>query len=383
MASRITPRITALAMALLLLGSGPVLAAPSGPTYPLPGDPGDPDTRPGGSTCFADTDNDAAMGKTAAANLTTTDGLTWYFGGGSSQAPTGPDCPFSATPADPGSLPPFDTTRFARLFWGMSTPPTLALDGVVDAPSETLTYSAADSDLAAGRLVWTGSTTMQWCLPFSCLGFTPSTVPTRFVLTATDLAGNPAPLVDPATVGVTDPEVGGLVEVTPTLTNFKVNLLAEADDPSTAAADFVPAITMYNNLNHPLGGDPQTQMGFGGGFRWIPRGPAVSVALANRKLGAVIKTGIRGTLTVDEAFTASLKATISRTLANRLKIKPVVGKATAQAPTAASVPVTVTLTRAARSKLKTLGKVAIKVTAAVTNTAGDKTTKSASRTYKK
>lgn len=545
-------------MTLVLLGSGAALAVtPLGPEYPVPGGPG---TGHGGSTCFADTDNEAAMGKTKAANLTAGDGLTWHYGGGSDQVLVGDDCPFSATPTD---LPPFDTTRFDRLFWGMSSAPTLALDGIVDAPGETMTYSGDNSDLAAGRLVWTGSTTMTWCFPGSCATFTTTPLQTRFVLTATDLAGAPVNLLDPAAVDVADPQVGGLVEVTESLTNFKVNLVAEADDPGTGGIDFTPAISMYNGYNHPNPPpvSPQTQMGFGGGFRYLSRAPegtiggdaplnhqlatfsavatdpdgtiesyawdldndgtyddgteqtasatygpgthdvsvevtdndgvttqlfreftienalpvaafgctpdpvsveqvvtctsdsfdpdaalgdpalllewdvdtdgdldfvgdevitpsfsepgdhtitlfvtdrdggnsmtfetvtvqdtvapVASLVLAKARLGAIIKNGIKGTLTVDEASTASLKATIAKKLARKLKIKPVIGRATADAPAAGDVPVTVKLTRAAKRKLKTLGKVAIKVTAVVTDLAGNTSTTTASRTYQK
>lgn len=541
-------------MTLVLLGSGTALAAPPlGPDYPLPGGPG---TGHGGSTCLANTDNEAAMGKTAAANLTTTNGLTWHFGGGTDPAQTGTGCPFSATPTE---LLQFDTTRFERLFWGMSSAPTLALDGAINTAGETMTFSPTDSDPAVGRLVWTGSTTMAWCFPASCAIYNNSLVQTRFVLTALQLDDLPLTLLDPSTVDVADPQVGGLVEVTSVVPNFKVRLVAEADDPATESLDYKPAISMYNSYNHPPGGDPQTQMGFGGAFRYLSRAPVGSITgedplnhqsttftadatdpdgtiesyawdldddgeyddaslsapatpaygpgthkvrvqvtdddgtqtvitrqftidnqppaasfacvpnpvaagddvtctsdsvdldgapgdpalllewtvdgtsastaeqfttsfddhgsheiglsvmdrdgaavsdsqtvtvldvvapvaklvLARQRLGAIIKSGIKGTLTVNEASATALKATIAPKLARKLKISPTIGTGRVVSLSAGAKAVTVKLTMAAKRKLKTLGSVTIRVKAVVTDAAGNRTIKVVSRTYKK
>lgn len=462
--------LLALFTAFIVLMPVGVLAAPLGPTYPMPGGPGEGH---GGSTCRAASDAEAAMGKTAAQNGSGVDGQTWYYGGGSDPAVA--DCPFSATPSDPALLPAFDTTRFDQLFWGMSSPPSLALDGVVDTATETLTLSTAegDTDLAAGRLVWTGSTTMKWCPPASCTLFNTSAVPTRFVLTATDLAGAPVPLVDPATVDVADPQVGGLVEVTDDLTNYKVNLVMLAQNPTNS--QFQPAITMYNSFNHPNPPpvSPQTQMGFGGAFRYtslaptgsisgpespeagvaatysadasdpdgatgdtltyawdldndgafddastqsvqvnLPPGahtlaavvtdpdgasaqltrtvtavdttpPVASMTLKSPKLGALIDKGIKGTLTADEASTATVTATITKKLARKLGIKNPVAKRSVALPAADPTPFTVPLTKAAKKKFATLGKVTLTVKAVVVDGAGNKTIVKQTKTYSK
>jgi hypothetical protein len=252
----------ALSAALVLAASAAFGAPPVGPVYPLPGGPG---TGHGGSTCLAASGAEAAMGKPG--------GQTWFYGGGSEPAQIGTGCPFDPTPG--ASVTPFDTTRFDRLFWGESSAPELALDGVVDSTAgtvETLVLDTAASDLPGGKLVWTGSTRMTWCVPVSC-SFTTSMVPVRFELAATTLAGTPVALIDPASVEV-DPATGGLVEVTPLLTNFKVNLLMLAQRPSGA---FEPAISMYNSLNHPPGPDPQTRMGFGAAFRYVNRAPTGAI----------------------------------------------------------------------------------------------------------
>jgi hypothetical protein len=281
---RITGRVCAVALTsiLLLAATAAFGAPPIGPTYPLPGGPG---TGHGGSTCFAASNAEAAMGKTAAQNSTSAAGQTLFYGGGSTPAQTGPGCPFDATPG--ASVTPFDTTRFARLFWGMSTAPELALDGTVDNAGGTIetlvlntTPGPNTSDLPNGKLVWTGTTSMQWCVPVSCASFTTSTVAVRFELRATTLADVPVALVDPSTVEV-DPATGGLVEVTPALTNFKVNLVMLAQNPTTGL--YEPAISMYNSLNHPIGTPPSTQMGFGGAFRYTDRPPTGSIGHSTLK----------------------------------------------------------------------------------------------------
>ena len=273
-------RLLAVALApVLVFGATAAAGAPPiGPVYPLPGGPG---AGHGGSTCLAASSAEAAMGKSAAQNGTSSSGQTWHYGGGTDPAQAGPGCPYDPAPT---SVTPFDTTRFERLFWGPSVAPSLALDGTVDnaaGTTETLALDAGLSDLPGGKLVWTGSTRMTWCVPSPTCVFTTTTVPTRFELRATDLAGTPVALVDPATVEV-DPSVGGLVEVTPALTNFKVNvvMLAEMPSPLAPPGTFLPAITMYNTLNHPNPPPvtPQTQMGFGGAFRYVSRAPTGTIS---------------------------------------------------------------------------------------------------------
>lgn len=263
---------------LSVLAAGAVLlpsaawTAPLGPTYPLPGGPG---VGHGGSTCLAGSDAEAAAGKDATDNgAGEFAGQMWHYGAGTDPAQAG--CAFSTTPTD---LEPFDTSRFERLFWGVTSTPALSLnaDGDTSDPGEVMTLDPDSSDLAAGRLVWTGTTSMTWCQPQSCATYTETpAVPTRFVVTATDLAGDPVALLDPESVEVPS-SVGGLVEVTPELANFKVNVVMLADDPSTESLDLKPAISMYNDLNHPPQEAPQTQMSFGGGFYFLSRPPTGSI----------------------------------------------------------------------------------------------------------
>jgi hypothetical protein len=396
---------------------------------------------------------------------------------------------------------------------------------------------------------------MSWCQPASCPGFTQSTLPTQVVVTITDLAGAPVPLLDPSSVQVDAP--GGLVEVTSSRTRFKANLKVLATDPNGGGLQ--PAISMYNSYNHPAGGDPQTRMSVGAAFHYVSRAPVgtiggdqplnhqqatftanatdpdgsagdvltyawdldndgqfddgtgqtaqqtfspgtypvlvqvtdpdgavgtltrtvtivnqppvaafdcvpsapqpgeqitctststdpdagpndpdlnlewtfpggtaegdplqvtlpagnhditltatdrdagqgsvthgvvvadtitptASLTLKKVAIGALLKKGLKGTMTVDEAATATLKATISSALAKKLKLKNPVAKGTATTPADGATGFSLTFTPAARSKLKTLQKFAVKVTATVKDPAGNTTTASATRTYQK
>ena len=254
------------------MGAGSASAALSGPVYPVPGHAG---AGHGGNTCQSSTDVEAASGKTG--------GMTWSFGGGTATDPS-PGCTF-ANPQP--ALPDFDTTRWERLYWGADASnattkmPQLALDGTIDAAGETLslvpddgTPGGTDSELAVGKVVWAGSTSMSWCNPTPSCVFATSTVQTRFTLRITDINGAPVPLVTPAAAGAAEPNAGGLVQVTESLKKFKANLLFEAQNPSVAGNPYQPAIEMYNSLNHPQPAPtPQTWMSFTGGFRYENRAP--------------------------------------------------------------------------------------------------------------
>src|SRR5947207_38103 len=107
---RLTLGVFPLAVAFLCALALPSMAAAAltGPIYPLPGGAG---SGHGGDVCAATTSTAGVAG-----------GITWTFGGGD---PTDPNsCPASTdVPA------PFDTNRFAKLFWGSSSdaPPQVAM----------------------------------------------------------------------------------------------------------------------------------------------------------------------------------------------------------------------------------------------------------------
>src|SRR6476646_7553280 len=93
----------------LALGPTAAFGALQGPAYPVP-------DQNGGTTCASDpaADPDGAAGKGT--------GQTWTEGGGPTTAGT-------ATCDPGGTVNPFDTSKFARLYWAIpsASPPALAL----------------------------------------------------------------------------------------------------------------------------------------------------------------------------------------------------------------------------------------------------------------
>lgn len=240
------------------LAAAPASATTLGPVYPVP-------TWHGGNQCQAASSLDGQAGKGG--------GQTWSYGGGGA-TPTA-----SATDCDGSSAPPaFDTTLFQNLYWGIdkNSPPKLAMDGAYDTAGETMSLSTApgDTDLSAGRLVWTGSTEMSGCQPAPCSSFSVIPVDTKLVLTITNTTGggsSPAALTDPNTAGIASlGQLGGVVSVTPTLTNFAANFLFMAR--VTGGGSFGPALDFYNSYNHPT----TTQLAmssFSGAFYYVTRPP--------------------------------------------------------------------------------------------------------------
>jgi hypothetical protein len=267
-----------------LLVAVPASAAVTGPVYPLPGGAA---TGHGGNQCAALTGLDGAMGKSS--------GQRWSFGGDNDTTPAA-GCPVGAAPTTP-----FDTTRFDALYWGASSAPSLALDGLIDNTAgtiENMTLSTTPADLAAGNVVWAGTTKMTFCIPTPTCNFTTIGVNTRFTLTIKDPANAdaPVPLIDPATVGI-PASAGGVVAITPSLTRFTATMLFTADDPITGPVTYVPALDMFNSYNHP---NPppnpfNTQMGFGGGFWYDNRAPIAAFSFPTPATGPSVPVAFTST----------------------------------------------------------------------------------------
>ena len=125
--------------------------------------------------------------------------------------------------------------QFQSLEWGPADANSvqLAMDGAIDAPGETLTFNAGDSDLASGKAVWTGTAQYPLAQPATTL-----TLMTRFTMTAKD-AGNSSITGFNATSGYGD---GATVPVSG---NFSANLLYEVSDDGgstwTPAKDYFDA----------------------------------------------------------------------------------------------------------------------------------------------
>ena len=226
-------------------------AALTGPVYPVPGGP---DAGHGGNVCAATNTTEGVAG-----------GITWTFGGGTPTAPS--TCPVSATTPQP-----FDTNRFAALYWGSRSGarPKVAMDGAADSVVETLSFSSVLSNLPQGEVVWTGSTTLNGCKP-DCGDFTPHAIQTRVKLTilAGAIGTARAALKTPTEAGIGDAQVGGVVSVTPALTNFRARIEVLASDDG--GATFQPAQDLFNSY-HTAGGG--LLMSFTGAFWYQNRAPA-------------------------------------------------------------------------------------------------------------
>ena len=233
---RNTLAIITLTAFLALGGAASSAASPPGPTGPVY-------PPPGGVTFGSSGD----IGRTG--------GLTWSYSG-------------------------FTQSGWTHMIYGSAASPDLAFDAPngtgpcascdtgVDEPGETLSFSAGDSNLAGGVLVWTGSAKIN------VLGSN-TTLPTRLTMTVTD--GNGAvSLMDPSSVGL-DPEIGGLVLVD-THPSYSVNLVFEAQ----YAATWTPVKDLFDSLSTDPGA--MVQDDFQAGFWYV--NPAVQLSTPSLSFGS-------------------------------------------------------------------------------------------------
>jgi hypothetical protein len=136
-----------------------------------------------------------------------------------------------------------------------ATPCGLSLDGPIDVPAESWQFSAIDSDLAHGKLVFTNATHIL---------LADSTTPAlsgRLTLTIVDASQAPFPFATVAMLGV-PPRIGAYgAEITGT--GFKVAALAEVKDTTTST--WTPYVDYYNAAPTPVGGGG-AHVSFGGSF---------------------------------------------------------------------------------------------------------------------
>ena len=228
---------------LVVAGAGAAQATSSyqGPVYPAPG----------GNTFSASGDIASAGGE------------TWTFGG-------------------------FDTSQFGQMVWGPwdANSVKLSFDATADTsysqPGEVLQFDSADSDLANGKIVFTGHADMSI---FNGSGYTPTSFDTRFTLLATDLSNTPLSLTDPASLGL-DGGIGGQVSVNDNLSGYKVNMLYEASPNGTV---WTPAKDLFNNIGTSQGTDPGTQIhtSFDAGFYYTPPAAPLTITPQPFDFGSV------------------------------------------------------------------------------------------------
>lgn len=136
-----------------------------------------------------------------------------------------------------------------------ATPCGLSLDGPIDAPSESWQFSAVDSDLANGKLVFTNSTHIL---------LADTTTPLlggRLTLTIVDAADAAIPFATVAMLGV--PARMGTYGAEIKGTGFKVVALSEVED--TVTSTWTPYMDYYDAAPTPVAGGG-TAISFGGSF---------------------------------------------------------------------------------------------------------------------
>jgi len=150
--------------------------------------------------------------------------------------------------------------QFTDLEWGPADTSAvqLSLDGNASfsETGQTLTYDAADSDLAGGTAVWTGSSQYPIAQPSETL-----TLDTRFTMTASTGLIATSGYGDGATVPVSG--------------NFSVNLLFEVS--ADGGTTWTPATDYFNSQQNVIGNTIQSS--FSGGFFYVLAGvPVASIS---------------------------------------------------------------------------------------------------------
>ena len=151
----------------------------------------------------------------------------------------------------------FDPSAYANLYYAVgdyqpdwtTVGPSLSMDGSYD----PLTYSSALSDLAAGVLVWTGSTS------FPTLNAGTLPVSTEFVLHVTDGSNNPLALTSAASLGL-DASLGGVLQVQGAF-NANWSFLAK-----TGSGSFVPALQVFDDSSYQKPAGLTMNSSVGGAF---------------------------------------------------------------------------------------------------------------------
>lgn len=134
----------------------------------------------------------------------------------------------------------------------------LSLDGPIDVPSEDWTFSATDSNLPGGKLVFTNATNILLA------DTTKTPLSGRLTVTIVDANSAPIPFTDVGTLGVTartgkyGAEIKG--------TGFKVVVLGEVED--TLTSTWTPYLDYYDTAGTADTGDAggNVYTSFGGSF---------------------------------------------------------------------------------------------------------------------
>lgn len=144
---------------------------------------------------------------------------------------------------------------YASLWYGVSRKRPLGLDlndGDFADDGELFTIDVGQSSLPTGRVVYVGSTRIQY---LSAGAWVTTSVPTRFTMTATDAEGDPVPAV--AASGTLPLAADYVFDIT-NVPSFNVNFFMEARDPRDGST-WLPAYTLFNELHTNSAATPKPQ----------------------------------------------------------------------------------------------------------------------------
>ncbi len=136
-----------------------------------------------------------------------------------------------------------------------ATPCGVSLDGAIDAPAENWTYSAVDSNAAAGKVAFTNTTHILLA------DTTAPQLTGRLTVIITDSADVPIPFKDVAALMVPPRDAKYGSEITGT--GFKVVAITEVQD--TAGSAWMPYLDYYDAASTPDTGATAASS-FGGSF---------------------------------------------------------------------------------------------------------------------
>ena len=226
------------------------------------------------------------------------DGPAWPAPGGTTYSWTGNS---GMAGGQTNTYTGFDNSAYSALYWGADSSYSVGLSFNTDGETssnpftgsgEVMTFNLADSNLADGIAVWTGSTVMGWYDDETHADpvWHTAAVQTKFVVTVTDLSGNAIAFMDSSLAGG-PASIGALVEVTDPA-GFKANMewYAKLDNDT----NWTPALEFFNLSaydNHGTGDYINYNAQFAGGFYSspaVPEWPSGILAL----MGGL--TGIRG-----------------------------------------------------------------------------------------
>lgn len=155
-----------------------------------------------------------------------------------------------------------------QVYWGAeATGIRLSFNSQNQTGAEIMTYSAADSDFASGKVVWTGQTYLP--------GYSGNPFTTRFTMHFMNSDDTPLAVSDATSLGLAA-NVGAVVPVGSSSLQYKVNILFEAFAPY--AGSYQPSLDVYDyyHINWQLPPGSTAWSDYTAGFYYVNSSPSIS-----------------------------------------------------------------------------------------------------------